>query len=100
VVFVQGDPPEADVFLYRFEDRKSTPFLAGIADAMWPEFSPDGRWLAYGSNESGRFEVYVMSFAGRQRTLTVSHHGGKAHHPPHARPNCFAEPERLAPTRH
>ncbi len=78
VAFVRGDPPEADVFLYQFEDRTSTPFLAGIADEMWPEFSPDGRWLAYGSNESGRFEVYVTSFPGRERTLTVSHHGGMA----------------------
>ena len=43
---------------------------------MVPEFSPDGRWLAYSSNESGRDEVYVTSFPGREKTLTVSRQGG------------------------
>ena len=43
---------------------------------MSPEFSPDGRWLAYSSNESGREEVYVTSFPGREQTLTVSRQGG------------------------
>jgi hypothetical protein len=28
------------------------------------EFSPDGRWVAYASNETGRFEIYVRAFAG------------------------------------
>jgi serine/threonine-protein kinase len=42
-----------------------------------PEVSPDGRWIAYGSNESGRPEVYVRSFpdVGRER-LQVSTGGG------------------------
>ena len=43
-------------------------------------FSPDGRWLAYASNESGRFEVYVRAFAasgsaGGERRL-ISNSGG------------------------
>jgi serine/threonine-protein kinase len=37
-------------------------------DSPWvenmPEFSPDGRWIAYMSNESGRFEIYVTPFPG------------------------------------
>ncbi|MEQ1885098.1 MAG: protein kinase [Bryobacteraceae bacterium] len=36
----------------------STPF-----DELYPQLSPDGRWLAYASNESGRFEVYVQAFS-------------------------------------
>ena len=36
-----------------------TPFIEGR-----PAFSPDGRWIAYNSNESGRFEVYVRPFPG------------------------------------
>jgi Tol biopolymer transport system component/predicted Ser/Thr protein kinase len=36
-----------------------TPFRAG-----WPAFSPDSRWIAYSSGESGRLEVYVRSFPG------------------------------------
>jgi eukaryotic-like serine/threonine-protein kinase len=66
----------SDIFIYRFEDRTSAPFLATQADEGPPEFSPDGRWLAYTSNESGRDESYVTSFPGREKTLTVSRQGG------------------------
>jgi eukaryotic-like serine/threonine-protein kinase len=45
-----------------------------------PRFSPDGRWIAYASNESGRTEVYVRPFAGEPAGLSgklqVSHNGG------------------------
>jgi serine/threonine-protein kinase len=41
-------------------------FLRTPFDELEPAFSPDGRWIAYSSNESGRFEVYVRPFrAGR-----------------------------------
>ena len=46
-------------------------------------FSPDGRWIAYTSNESGRFEVYVRAFAasgggrGRSPTAAGGHPGGR-----------------------
>src|SRR5262249_29459823 len=39
-------------------------------------FSPDGRWLAYHSDESGRFEVYVRSFPGPGGKRQVSTGGG------------------------
>jgi serine/threonine-protein kinase len=39
-------------------------------------FSPDGRWLAYDSNESGRFEVYVRAFPEGVRKWPVSTEGG------------------------
>lgn len=42
----------------------------------WPEFSPDGRWLAYGSDASGRFEVYVRPYPGRGPAEPVSVDGG------------------------
>jgi serine/threonine protein kinase/Tol biopolymer transport system component len=41
-----------------------------------PTFSPDGRWLAYNSDESGRAEVYVRPFPGRGAKLQVSTGGG------------------------
>jgi serine/threonine-protein kinase len=45
-----------------------------------PSFSPDGRWLAYGSNESGRNEVYVRAFpppsSGQGGKWQVSNNGG------------------------
>jgi serine/threonine-protein kinase len=44
--------------------------------AAVPEFSSDGRWLAYSSNESGRFEIYVLPFPGPGPRVQVSSDGG------------------------
>lgn len=41
-----------------------------------PAFSPDGRWLAYASNETGRYEVYVRSYPDRAGRYLVSVDGG------------------------
>ena len=40
------------------------------------QFSPDGRWVAYHSNESGRYEVYVQAIAEQQGRIQVSTAGG------------------------
>jgi Tol biopolymer transport system component len=42
----------------------------------WPALSPDGRWLAYVSDESGRNEVYVRTFPGFTSKVQVSQDGG------------------------
>jgi Tol biopolymer transport system component len=44
-------------------DRKPVPFLNTEFRTMQGQFSPNGRWLAYRSGESGRGEVYVQGFA-------------------------------------
>ena len=41
-----------------------------------PSFSPDGRWLAYASNESGAFQVYVRAFPDRGGKWQISNSGG------------------------
>jgi serine/threonine-protein kinase len=41
---------------------KPEPFLRGPADEQLPTFSPDGRWIAYRSNETGSPEIYVRPF--------------------------------------
>jgi serine/threonine-protein kinase len=48
-------------------------FLGTAANESEPMFSPDGRWIAYFSNESTRFEVYVRPFAAQPAAAT----GGK-----------------------
>src|SRR5207244_1980532 len=48
------------------------PFLQGPYAETSGVFSPDGRWLAYASDESGRFEVYVQPFPGPGAKLQVS----------------------------
>jgi serine/threonine-protein kinase len=55
---------------------KPTVFLNGPFLEMLPSFSPDGRWLAYTANESGRNEVYVRPFPGPGRKWQVSNAGG------------------------
>ena len=44
-------------------ERKPIPFLVTSADETFGQFSPDGKWIAYSSDESGRREVYVQGFA-------------------------------------
>src|SRR5262245_46842583 len=56
--------------------RKPQPFLVSSANEEDAVFSPDGRSIAYTSNESGRFEVYVTSFPGPGAKLQVSLDGG------------------------
>jgi len=51
-------------------------FLNGPARERYPTFSPDGRWIAYMSNESGRDEVYVRPFPGPGGKWQVSTAGG------------------------
>jgi eukaryotic-like serine/threonine-protein kinase len=59
---------------WKAEEPKS--FLNGAYDELDPTFSPDGRWLAYYSNESGTFEVYVRPFPGPGGKWLVSANGG------------------------
>jgi eukaryotic-like serine/threonine-protein kinase len=56
------------------------PFLETPAWDGFPAFSPDGRWLAYSSDESGRYEVYVVSTdqsADRRQRRQISPDGGE-----------------------
>ncbi len=57
-------------------DRQPIPFVKTPFNEFGPEFSPDGRFLAYVSNESGRFEVYVRPFPGPGPKRQVSVGGG------------------------
>jgi Tol biopolymer transport system component/tRNA A-37 threonylcarbamoyl transferase component Bud32 len=52
------------------------PFVATAADEWSPAFSPDGRWLAYVSDASGRGEVYVRPYPGPGTATLVSGNGG------------------------
>jgi serine/threonine protein kinase/Tol biopolymer transport system component len=45
-------------------------------DEGFPSFSPDGRWLAYASDESGTFQVYVRDFPGKEGKWQISNNGG------------------------
>ncbi len=56
---------------------KSTMFVKAPATFRNGAFSPDGKWVAYASNESGRWEVYVTSFPEAHGRWQVSNAGGE-----------------------
>ncbi len=77
LAFVQGHPVSgSDILLFQMHDRKVSPFLNSEFEEMSPEFSPDGRWMLYVSNESGRNEVYVRQFPGPGGRWQISSEGG------------------------
>ena len=58
-------------------DKTPRPFLTTEFDELTPRFSPDGQWIAYVSNESGRDEVYLRPFPGPGGRALVSSGGGE-----------------------
>jgi dipeptidyl aminopeptidase/acylaminoacyl peptidase len=57
-------------------DRKSFPVVQTSADVREGQFSPDGRWVAYVSNETGIDEVYIQRFPGPGGKSQASINGG------------------------
>jgi Tol biopolymer transport system component len=56
--------------------RKAQPFLRTPFNESVPAFSPDGHWLAYISDESGRYQVYVQPYPGPGGKWQISTDGG------------------------
>jgi eukaryotic-like serine/threonine-protein kinase len=65
-----------DIWVLRMSDRKAQPFLKTPFNESAPRFSHDGRWLAYISDESGRYEIYVQPYPGPGRKWQISTDGG------------------------
>jgi eukaryotic-like serine/threonine-protein kinase len=87
----QDSSPDGSVLLYANQDpktgsdlwalplageRKPFPVVQTSFDDVQGQFSPDGRWVAYASNETGRYEVYVRPFPGPGGRSPVSTGGG------------------------
>ena len=66
----------ADFFVFSIAEKKASPFLQTAFDELQGQFSPDGHWVAYVSNESGRNEVYVQPFPGPGGKWQISTAGG------------------------
>ena len=76
VTFAGSPGSKADLWLLSVADGKSSPLLQTEFDEGAARFSPDGRWIAYSSNESGQFEVYVQPFPLQSGKWQLSTAGG------------------------
>jgi len=57
-------------------DRKSSPLLQTIFNESHPQISPNGKWIAYQSNETGTVEIYVRPFPAGEGKWQISANGG------------------------
>ena len=77
VYMKRGEKTASDLWLLPLSgDRQPKPYLTTPFSEDWGKVSPDGRWLAYQSNESGRDEIYVQAFPEPGRKVVVSKGGG------------------------
>jgi len=85
LAFIENTPTTGyDIWVLRMGDpsassgqvRKAQPFLETPFNESAPRFSPDAHWLAYISNESGRYEIYVQPYPGPGRKWQISTEGG------------------------
>ncbi len=65
----------ADFLVRGFERLRS--FAQSASNEMLPQFSPDGHYIAYASDESGRYEVYIQLFPSSGRKWQVSAFGAR-----------------------
>jgi len=79
LIFQRNDLPDTAWDVLEFEpaeDDEPRNLLASPSYEMLADLSPDGRWLAYASGESGRFEVYVRSYPNLESKWQISTGGG------------------------
>lgn len=68
---------ETELWLMSATDQQPKPFLQSQSSVRNAKFSPDGRWVAYSSNETGNWEVYVSAFPNASSKWQVSRGGGE-----------------------
>ena len=79
LLYAARDPKKRDADIWALPlvgGRKPFPVLQTPFDENWGEFSPDGKWVAYSSNQSGHLEVYAQSFPGPGGKRQISPAGG------------------------
>jgi len=76
---VTGETGNGDILAEPVGDTSFTPLVVSPAREVTPALSPDGKWLAYSSDESGTFEIYVRPFPDvATARWQVSNAGGSA----------------------
>ena len=79
LLYVELDPEtKRDLWVLPMEgERRPTPFLRTKFNERDGAFSPDGKWIAYASDESGRYEIYVQPYPATEAKWQVSRDGGR-----------------------
>jgi dipeptidyl aminopeptidase/acylaminoacyl peptidase len=78
ILYARTDPrTNHDLWLLDQASRTARPLLQTPSREVGGQFSPDGRWIAYASDESGRWEVYVQPFPLTGAKWQVSPDGGQ-----------------------
>jgi Tol biopolymer transport system component/tRNA A-37 threonylcarbamoyl transferase component Bud32 len=65
-----------DTWTYDMETAEAAPLLTGPFNQFGATFSPDGKWVAFQSNESGTDEIYVQGFPEARGRWMISNGGG------------------------
>jgi serine/threonine-protein kinase len=81
LVYTDGgtSPEGSGIFALPLDDgREPQQLVDGSGEELEPSFSPDGRWLAYVSTETGRFEVFVAAFPDTSSRRQITVDGGRA----------------------
>jgi serine/threonine-protein kinase len=68
---------QRDIWILSLEDRKASPIIATQNNERVPMFSPDGRYIAYVSNDTGRDEIFVQPFPTTGAKWQISDDGGR-----------------------
>jgi eukaryotic-like serine/threonine-protein kinase len=78
LIYITEDPATKwDLWVLSLDrSRKAAPFARSAFDELQGQFSPDGRWIAYASEESGKWEVYVQPFPVTGSKWKISTAGG------------------------
>jgi serine/threonine protein kinase len=71
-----GSGTRYDIWIFTSETGEAKPLLNSQYYEQHPEFSPDGRFLAYASDNTGQAEVYVTPYPGNPKPKRVSNQGG------------------------
>jgi Tol biopolymer transport system component len=76
VFWTSSSKTGGDIWALPISEKKPIPILQTSADERHPQVSPDGKWIAYSSNETGRSEIYIKSFPEGPAKIQVSVNGG------------------------
>jgi Tol biopolymer transport system component len=76
LIYVAVSDKAFDVWSLDVEQQKREPLLDSSANEVQPRLSPNGRWLAYASDETGTWEVYARGFGKTPGKWQISRGGG------------------------